>query len=1574
MRSATVITCFVIALTIDAAAMGVGMWTSFTGVDHPTPAEIEVVEQDGDSVLVDMMLDGMNVQEREEHGREFQFLSIPQAGWTNETGKPKLPVVRALLTIPSDSDVGIQIEDGDRTILREYNVYPVGEKVRRSRGEAVYIDEEFTFDEEFYSTFNGFYPQSLADISFSGHLRDQRLIQLEFRPVRYNPHSGDLICYSFLRVRLTYESNGLHSYEGGKAGTEAHLYEPLESIWGWVTGDALSVTGGSGGVSYPDKLTDSHKADYVIIAPDPFYSSQKLRQLADWRAEYSGVDVAVVSAARLYNYFDSGGRLDETIRTFIEYAYDLWTAEHMPDRHVGYVLLVGDVELLPIHISERRSFDEAIATDNWYACIRGDDLLPDVMLGRLPAKNMTELNIMVDKTIQYEQDPLYGEWANNALLMLGTVESLREDMEYARDEYLLPAGYNVNEVSALDGGTMYNVVSEINRGQHIVDYAGHGWVNGWEIFRTLDIPRLRNDRKLPAIFSLACSTGQFDNPDSDSLAEALLKARNGAIAFFGSSRLASISDVGFGLSQAVAGSHIYTLGEIAIHAKLKLLPYSTNMELYNLLGDPALDLCAARRQPGKADLVVSPVDISFEPVSQAEMPVPLADGVPEFQQGEQVQINVVVYNLGAADARDVMVELRDGGSAGASPSRLIETHRIPKIAAGDRTEIQTIWRTPLGEAQHDISVEVYTEENTLEYYRENNDAQKTLLVSLEAEGWPVEVQERTLSAPIAADIDVDGDMELLVQTNVYNYNKLYIWHHEGQPVSGWPRTVSRSSTDSRSQYANSSAGPAPAVGDLDGDGTPEIVAVFYTNEVHAWRSDGSKFPGWPVTASGYATSSPVLADLDADGKLEVAFGLSNGQMDIRRYDGSQFPGWPISVGRQGHLFPIVTDMDGDTDLEIAALHSPLPKSSSVTTSNLYAWHHDGTAVSGWPVVMQGADAMLPPAAGDLDGDGTAEIVAISVDDDVCRVYVWNHNGSLVPGWPITTDDEIRSAVALGDLDRDGDVEIIACPRYDLAYAWHHNGRRVFGWPVNIGEEYWSSAPVLGDVDGDDLVEVIFASYGGVIHAYKHDGGLVQGWPAITEERSGVSPPVIADMDGNGGTELVYASGSGRLHMLSLVGHYNTETGIEWNMFSHDQMHTGSYNAKAILPLPPTSLTASDAPDDRGGSIALSWKLSPDDDSAAGYIIYRADSFDGRYSIVGKVPTGVSTYTDDTAQVGVTYWYVVRTSSGTYLSVSSISVSAYSFNNFAPEPPRSVQARKGSIDGTMDIWWLAGQEADLAGYKVYSGVSSGSYGEPVNIGMGYHYTLTGLTDGAPYYASVTAYDTEGNESLHSREVSAIPGDDDTGPPSFSAFHPKEVAEGTAFYIKCTISDLSGVYDDSSGADGQGVYLIWDDDGELSESSYTARMSSSVEGIYVTDEKIPGQSIGEQFIYQVYAYDNDYDWGNEDDRTHGISQKQTVEVLRAPSRAYNYPNPAPAGEYTDRTIFRYYVASDSDVRISIYDIAGHLVDSLETEARGGGYNETEWNISGIASGVYVYVIEIQPASGNKQIIEKKLAIVK
>jgi Fibronectin type III domain len=60
-------------------------------------------------------------------------------------------------------------------------------------------------------------------------------------------------------------------------------------------------------------------------------------------------------------------------------------------------------------------------------------------------------------------------------------------------------------------------------------------------------------------------------------------------------------------------------------------------------------------------------------------------------------------------------------------------------------------------------------------------------------------------------------------------------------------------------------------------------------------------------------------------------------------------------------------------------------------------------------------------------------------------------------------------------------------------------------------------------------------------------------------------------------------------------------------------------------------------------------------------------------------------------------------------------------------------------------------SDLAGYKVYSGVTSRTYGTPIDVGNRTTYTLTGLANGTQYYIAVKAYETSGNESGFSAEV-------------------------------------------------------------------------------------------------------------------------------------------------------------------------------------------------------------------------------
>jgi fibronectin type 3 domain-containing protein len=73
---------------------------------------------------------------------------------------------------------------------------------------------------------------------------------------------------------------------------------------------------------------------------------------------------------------------------------------------------------------------------------------------------------------------------------------------------------------------------------------------------------------------------------------------------------------------------------------------------------------------------------------------------------------------------------------------------------------------------------------------------------------------------------------------------------------------------------------------------------------------------------------------------------------------------------------------------------------------------------------------------------------------------------------------------------------------------------------------------------------------------------------------------------------------------------------------------------------------------------------------------------------------------------------------------------------------------------VSLTWNANTESDLAGYKVYRATASGAYGAPIATLQGNirSYVANSLQLGTTYFFSITAYDTMGNESIHSNEVS------------------------------------------------------------------------------------------------------------------------------------------------------------------------------------------------------------------------------
>ncbi|MCA8977883.1 MAG: VCBS repeat-containing protein [Planctomycetes bacterium] len=337
--------------------------------------------------------------------------------------------------------------------------------------------------------------------------------------------------------------------------------------------------------------------------------------------------------------------------------------------------------------------------------------------------------------------------------------------------------------------------------------------------------------------------------------------------------------------------------------------------------------------------------------------------------------------------------------------------------------------------------------------------------------------------PVVADLDGDGFPEVIFQTTSDTSGN-NVPTGQLRVVDG--RTGTLVFSINTPAYAVT-ASFSPAVGDIDGDGLPEIVTgLAGASRLIAFEHDGS-YKWTSDQLQGYNIANCELADLDGNGTPEIVIGR-------QVLDNQGHLLWTGTGGRGGAYGPsaVVVDYDLDGSLEIIAgrtiyngtggIERTLPGGGDgfsavanfdadnaaeivYVSAGVTLYDDDGSVIWG-PVVIPGGGQGGAPTIADYDGDGLPEIGVAGAN----RYVVYEDTGAVK--WQAVTRDGSSHATgsSVFDFDGDGSAEVIYRDEQYLRVFRGSDGTVL--WSVPMSSCTWHEYCLVADVDGDGNAEIL----------------------------------------------------------------------------------------------------------------------------------------------------------------------------------------------------------------------------------------------------------------------------------------------------------------------------------------------------------------------------------------------------------------------------------------------------------------------------------------------------------------------
>ncbi len=345
--------------------------------------------------------------------------------------------------------------------------------------------------------------------------------------------------------------------------------------------------------------TLANAANLVIIS----HSAPDFMAAAEVWANYrraQGFIVKVIDIRDVYDEFNYGVISALSIRSFLNYAYSNWQSPPQ------YVLFLGDSSydprnyeghgywnLIPSKVVPSFELDETVS-DEALADFNGDGLA-ELAIGRIPARTAAHITNAFNKTTLFET-PAMQSFNRGSLFAYDEPKGYNFATMSQSIRNKLPISMPSTFVDRLAVGSAATLMTELNTGKFIVNYAGHGasgaWFNENSFFGRAKADQLVNS---PSIFTmLTCYNGHFIRPEAfaDSLSERLLNSTVGGSVVSWASTTATTPDVQQVMAERfysqLAIGNLTRIGDLIRDAKQVIPNNSDVRNSWVLLGDPML--------------------------------------------------------------------------------------------------------------------------------------------------------------------------------------------------------------------------------------------------------------------------------------------------------------------------------------------------------------------------------------------------------------------------------------------------------------------------------------------------------------------------------------------------------------------------------------------------------------------------------------------------------------------------------------------------------------------------------------------------------------------------------------------------------------------------------------------------------------------------------------------------------------------------------------------------------------------------------------------------------------------------